>query len=70
MSYFCYNESGFDQFNKWLDSAHETKSSNREFLESIKEEGIIELVEKAFLEGFESGRKRLAKENWDLWNQK
>ena len=70
MSSFYHEESCFDSFNKWLDSLYENEKTVKQFMETYKDEVLSELVEKAFLEGFEAGRRRLNKENWDLWNQK
>ena len=70
MSSFYSYEKCLEYLNKWLESPYDQTSTKKQFLKSNKDEEIIKLVEMAFLEGFEAGRKRLNQENWELWNQK
>lgn len=63
---YLHEEKYLEGLKSWL----ETKLDQSTIQKTLEEKGALELAKEAFFEGYELGRKRLSKENWDLWNQK
>ena len=61
-----FEEECLEALEAWIDVKYEP-SNTRNFVE---EKIVLDLVKKAFLDGFKLGRKQLNETNWELWNQK
>jgi hypothetical protein len=63
-----HEEDAFKKLQDWLKET--TNNSQYSLLLDKFDEASLDLVKEAFLSGFDAGRVRRNKDNWDLWNQK